>query len=208
MNKTLVTLTLGAAALFVASCEDDNGPDTNKNKDYQTCVGPTHVTNDGAETYTYKLDEKAPEFNDTLNKYATVLQAKKVTETGNNITLECNVWLRQNVQLFFAKYGLSKDLNTGNITAIHANNTQYDFANFNVSPSVRYESAYDEASKYFIYDNMCVKYTLGIFENAVMIDSSYYRLAWKFEGLKTGNIVYIDAENSNTLDTDIQVMVN
>lgn len=209
MKKHLIALSFAAISLSLPSCDKDNTTDNNRNKDYSTCLGPSHVTNDGAVTYTYLLDEHAPEFKDTLAKYPN-LQASSVNMKDGFLNMECNVWANASTQLFFATYGLKKNLSNGAITATQSNLTQYDLANVNLTGSVRYESAYDSASKYFIYDQMCIKYTFGVYDKATLlnVDSPVYRVAWKFEGKKTGNIVYVDANDNTVIEKHLPVTVD
>lgn len=206
MKKLIPAVMLSLTALAFTSCDKDEAPNNNKNNNYETCLGPKRIINDGPLTYTNLLDQKAPEFLDSLSKY-NKLQAKSLKENGSDVILECNVWTNNGVQLFFAKYGLKKDLNTGVVSNVHNNVIDYDLGGLNLGAGVRYESAFDSAQQHFIYDQMCVLYTLGVYDQAPLlnVDTPVYKLAWKFEGKKTGNIVYINAKDGTVLDKTIIV---
>lgn len=195
--KQLLWIAAAAYGLALASCERDKTLDENPNNHFGACMGPERVINNDHITYMDMVVEEAPEIMDSFRTH-TQLQAYKVTKDGNKLVVDCNVWARKEVQLFFAQYGLEKNLSDGTIRATQNNVIIYPMdSNFSYSPAIGYEKSFDNASPFLVNDNKCIEYTLGVFDEAQIRNSStpIYTLVWKYEGLRTGNIVYIDAED-------------
>ena len=170
-------------ALSLLSCQQDPQP----------CLESSELGNTGHLVDLAGLQADAPEFIDSINAYPQ-LQVAKITQQGDNLRMDCNVYHEQ-VRLFFASYNLLKNTATGSINPVGRNQVNYTLS-MTLEPTIIAADAVEAARQEMDFGGSCLTYTLGVIEQE---PEDYYLIWFVAAEENAERFVMLDAHTNEVL---------
>ncbi len=131
---------------------------------------------------------------DTLNNRPE-LQVYKITSDQYGWVVRCNVFYKT-LKVFTSQVNFNRR-NGGSIVSL--NYLDFGSINFNLTPTISYESAITTSIHAIDFSKTCISYRLGIYDlnSGSSFQPKNYKLVWKIQGESGYPYVILDA---NTLE--------
>lgn len=167
---------------------------------YANCSMPSKIGNASHKIPLQTFKDMAPEIIDIITRNAQ-LKVERYTKKDSTLIVYCGVWYNAEIEMLDRAYIIQKNLRNGTVRILQDYDKTTDFSDLKLYPTLDYRGAFNSVYALFSDDMPCLWYNLGIVDKAQLNGGTapQYALVWKFEGIRTANVAYVDAHSGIVL---------